>query len=334
MGREPDMQFFRQSGRWRRPEGAVRVKVLIKGGDAGGSVEADGTVVPGTRGEVVTQEMSAKEAGPEVPIKIGEAGRGAWAGDRKAPDGLPGYAVVTTFFKHFEMLISLREFCSRVVRQVYSFGVGVVGGVLGVISAVYSDVQPKAPALIPLWIWLSLLSGGFIVATFKAFNDVRIERDETKSETKWRFDVMRYALQPAGVSVALLPPGSGTLGRLDLEVGLRLANNSAEYLRYEIEYMTVTIESRTVGNPEFANRGVIIAPGRYDVFNFPTIRDVDGDWKEGTLDYAVRYGYPSSKLQFRKAQRLKLTAQREPGPPGRRVYVKYDLISDPDVQDV
>jgi hypothetical protein len=316
VAREPDMQFFLQSGTWHRPEGTVRVRVLVKGGDAGGSVEADGTIVPGSRGEV------------------GEAGKGAWAGDRKAPDGLPGYAVVTTFFKRFEVLTSLREFCSRVVRQVYSFGVGVVGGVLGVISAIYGDVRPKAPTLIPLWVWLSLLAGGSLVATFRAFNDVRIERDETRSETKWRFDVMRHALQPAGVPVALLPAVSGTLGRLDLEVGLRLANNSAEYLEYKIEYITVTIESRTVGNPEFANRGVIVAPGRYDVFNFPTIRDVDGDWRQGTLDYAVRYGHPSSRLQFRKAQRLRLTAQREPGPPGRRVYVKHELINDSDVDDI
>ena len=189
MGREPDMQFFRQSGTWHRPEGAIRVRVLVKAGDAGGSVESDGTIVPGVRGEVVIQEMSAKEAGPEVPVKIGETGKGAWVGDRKAPDGLPGYAVVTTFFKRFELLTSLREFCSRVVRHVYSFGVGVVGGVLGVISAVYSDVRPKAPTLIPLWVWLSLLSGGFLVATFRAFNDVRVERDEARSETKWRFDV-------------------------------------------------------------------------------------------------------------------------------------------------
>ena len=73
MRREPDMQVFRQSGTWHRPEGATKVKVLAKAGDAGGSVEADGTIVPGVQGEVVVKEMSAKEAGPEVPIKIGEA---------------------------------------------------------------------------------------------------------------------------------------------------------------------------------------------------------------------------------------------------------------------
>jgi hypothetical protein len=216
----------------------------------------------------------------------------------------------------------------------YFLGVGILGGVLGVISAVYADVRPKAPTLIPLWVWLPLLAGGFLIAIFSAFHDVRIERDKARSETKWRFDVMRYALRPAGVPVTLLPAADGTLGKLDVEVGLRLANNSAGYLRYEIEHMTVTIESLTVGNPEFANRGVIIAPGRYDVFQFPTIRNVNGDWREGTLDFAVRYGHPSSRLQFRKAQRLKLTAQREPGPPGRRVYVKHELISDSDVEDI
>jgi hypothetical protein len=328
------MQFLRESGTWHRPEGAARVKVLVKGGDSGGSVGADGTIIPGTQGQVVIQEMSAKEAGPEVLVEIGEAGEGAWVGDRKAPDGLPGYGVVTTFFKRHEVLISLREFSGRIVRQMYFLAVGIVGGVLGVTSAIYADVQPKAPALVPLWVWLPLLAGGFLVATFSAFHDVRIERDKARSETKWRFDVMRYALQPAGVPVALLPAADGTLGKLDLEVGLRLANNSAEYLRYEIEHMTVTIESLTVGNPEFANSGVIIGPGRYDVFRFPTIRNVNGDWKEGTLDFAVRYGHPSSRLQFRKAQRLQLKAQREPGPPGRRVYVKYELISDSDIEDI
>lgn len=314
MPRGPDIQFFRESGTWHRPDGAVRVKVLVKGGDSGGSVASDGTIILGKQGQVVIKEMSAKEVGPAAPIEIGKAGAGAWVGHLKAPDGLPGYAVVTTYFKRHEMLRSLREFCTRIVRHVYFFVIGVVGGVIGVASAVYADVRPKASALVPLWVWLPVLAGGFLVATFSAFNDVRIERDKAISETKWRFDVMRYALQPAGVPVTMHPAADGTVGRLDIEVGLRLANNSAEYLRYEIEHITVTIESLTVGNPEFTNRGVIIAPGGYDVFRFPVIRNVDAIWREGTLDFAVRYGHPSSRLQFRKSQKLKLTAEREPGP--------------------
>ena len=246
MARKPDMQFFRESGTWHRPEGAARIEVLVKAGDAGGSLDADGTIVPGARGQVVIQEMSAKEAGPTVSVAIGEAGKGAWVGDLKAPDGLPGYAVVTTYFKRHEVLSSLREFCSRIVRHVYAFVIGVVGGVVGVVSAVYADVRPKASALVPLWVWLPLLTGGLLVATFRAFHDVRLERDRATSETKRRFDVMRYALQPAGVPVTLHPTADG---KLDIEVGLRLANNAAEYLRYEVEHMTVTIESQTVGNP-------------------------------------------------------------------------------------
>jgi hypothetical protein len=334
MPRVPDMQFFRESGKWHRPEGAVRIKILVKGGDAGGSVTSDGTIIPGAQGQVVIKEMTAKEVGPTAPIEIGKAGEGAWVGHLKAPDGLPGYAVVTTYFKRHEMLSSLREFCTRIVRHVYFFVVGVVGGVIGVVSAVYADLRPKAAELVPLWVWLPILAGGFLVAAFSAFNDVRTERDKAITETEWRFDVMRYALQPIGVPVAMHPAADGTVGRLDIEVGLRLANNSTEYLRYEIEHMTVTIESLTVGNPEFTNRGVIIAPGRYDIFQFPLIRNVNAIWREGTLDFAVRYGHPSSRLQFRKSQGLKLTAEREPGPPGRRVYVKYDLMSDLDVEDV
>lgn len=331
MAREPDMQFFRESGTWYRPDGAVRVVVLVKGGDAGGSVDADGTIVPGERGQVVIQEMSAKEAGASAPITIGEAGRGAWLGDLKAPDGLPGYGVVITYLKEHEVLSSLREFSLRTVRHIYAFVVGVIGGIVGVVSAVYADIRPKAAALVPLWLWLPLLVGGFLVAVFRAFDDVRLERDRVISETKLRFNVMRYALQPTGVPVTLAPTADG---KLNIEVGLRLANNSAEYLRYEMEHMTVAIDSLTVGNPEFQNRGAVIAPGRYDLFRFPIICNVDPNWQEGALEFSVRYGYPSSRLQFRKSQRLKLMAEREPGPPGRRVYVKYSMISNPEVEDV
>lgn len=68
------MRFFGESGTWHGPEGAVRVRALVKGGDSGGSIDPDGTIVPG-QGQVVIQDMSAKEAGPTVPVTIGEAGQ-------------------------------------------------------------------------------------------------------------------------------------------------------------------------------------------------------------------------------------------------------------------
>jgi hypothetical protein len=334
VARKPDIQFFYESGIWHRPKGARKVKVLVKGGDSGGTIEANGTIVPGEQGQLVVREISAKEAGPSVPITIGEAGTGAWEGLNQAPEGMPGYSIVATYFKKYEMLSSLGEFCSRIARHLYSFVVGIIGGVLGLVSAVYADFRPTATTLIPLWIWIPLLAGGFWVATFSAFHDVRLERDQATSETKWRFDILRYALQLSGVPVTVSSAASGEAGKVDIEVGLRFANNSSEALRYEIERMTVSIESLTVGDPQFANQGVIIAPSRYDAFRFPTIRNVDFNWQAGTIDYSVRYGHPSTSLRFRKSQRIRLTAEREPGPPGRRIFVKYSLITDPDVEDV
>ena len=76
----------------------VRVEVMIKGGDAGGSVGLDGAIIPGEKGEIMIKEMSADEAGPTVPVSIGEAGHGGSRGGVKAPDGSAGYAVVVTYF--------------------------------------------------------------------------------------------------------------------------------------------------------------------------------------------------------------------------------------------
>jgi hypothetical protein len=99
MAREPEMQFFRESGTWHRPEGAVRVVVMIKGGDGGSGIDQEGNVVPGQEGQLAVKTMSADEVGATAQIKIGEAGRGAVRGRQKVPDGNIGYAVVVTYFE-------------------------------------------------------------------------------------------------------------------------------------------------------------------------------------------------------------------------------------------
>lgn len=99
MAREPDIQLFRESGTWHRPEGAVHVEVVIKGGGGGGSVGEDGSIIPGEEGQVVIKKMSADQVGATAQITIGEAGRGASRGGVKAPDGNVGYAVVVTYFE-------------------------------------------------------------------------------------------------------------------------------------------------------------------------------------------------------------------------------------------
>ena len=77
-----------------------------------------------------------------------------------------------------DVLASLREFGVKVFRHVYVLVVGVIGGILGLASAVYSDFQkPGASSLVPLWVWLPLFAIGCGVAVIWAFHDVRMQRD-------------------------------------------------------------------------------------------------------------------------------------------------------------
>jgi hypothetical protein len=48
----------------------------------------------------------------------------------------------------------------------------------------------------------ALLAGGFLVAIFRAFHDVRMKRDRALAEMKRRFDAMRYAFRYAGISAS------------------------------------------------------------------------------------------------------------------------------------
>lgn len=79
------------------------------------------------------------------------------------------------------VLASLREFWAKVLSHTYVLVVGVLGGVLGLASLVYGDLQPpNASPLVPLWIWLPLFGIAYGVAVIWAFHDVRVERDAMK----------------------------------------------------------------------------------------------------------------------------------------------------------
>jgi hypothetical protein len=77
---------------------------------------------------------------------------------------------------------SLREFSVRTARHVYTLLVGVIGGILGLWSVVYSAARPKAPPPVSLLLWLPLLACGLLVTIFLVFHDVRRERDEARTQ--------------------------------------------------------------------------------------------------------------------------------------------------------
>jgi hypothetical protein len=90
-----------------------------------------------------------------------------------------------------EVLRSLREFALKVGQHWYAVVIGVIGGGLGVAASVAAAVKPKAPpVVVPLWIWVPILAVGVLVAVFRAFHDMRMERDSALAEVRRRFEVM------------------------------------------------------------------------------------------------------------------------------------------------
>jgi hypothetical protein len=170
------------------------------------------------------------------------------------------------------------------------------------------------------------------VAIVWGFHDVRMERNVAQDELESRFLALRYALQRGALDYRIELSPDGTCS---IEVGLRLTNNSADYLRYEIESINVVIEGRSVADATFHNRGTIIAPGGTDVFRYPFVRGVPYDWHTGFVEFTIRYGHPSSALRFQKKQALNLTASRLVGPtPPHDIHIQADMVRDSDVEDI
>jgi len=241
------------------------------------------------------------------------------------------------------VLASLREFCGKVARRWYAVGIGVTGGILGIVDAVSAAAaKPKtAPFSVPLWLWLPLLAGGFLVAIIWAFHDVRMERedmrtqrDAAKAEIERRFDALRYALSIENIGTHTDVGPDGTTG--DVAITFVHRNNSPEYLRYEIEDADVIIQGREADqeDPGFA-KGTVIPPHGTAQSTCSPIRSVPILFQYGILKLTIKYGHPSASLRFRKSWERKLRARSIFGAtPGRHVQIVAELVSDPEVEDI
>jgi hypothetical protein len=236
-----------------------------------------------------------------------------------------------------EAWASIREFGRKIIRRWYFVAVGVVGGILGIVNAVAAAATKPGttPFSVPLWVWLSMLAGGFLVAIIWAFHDVRIERDAAKAEMTRRFDALRYALKfsdPIDCHTHLA--GDGTIG--DVEISFTLTNNSEEYLRYELEEATAVIQGQQSAedDPAFVTSGILEPHGSRKYLCSP-VRSIPIVWDTGSLKLAARYGHPSAPLRYRKSQERRLKMLRPIGrPPERGIQIRAALVSDPDVEDV
>jgi hypothetical protein len=245
-------------------------------------------------------------------------------------------------------LFSLLELVRRVIRNGYAVVVGIIGGAGGIASEIYGEMNPKSASLIPVWTWLTLLIAGTLIAVTSAFHEVRLERDlaitqrddaikdrdAMRTEIQRRFDALKYALKLDGVPAYIFKQQDRPSF---LQVGVRFKNISrSEQVLYEMESISVIIETQTVGNPNFPNRGAAIAPGETDSFMFEPIRGFDFNWIEGFVKYTVKYGRPDEPLKFRKSQHLRIWPGEKDmtGEPGKRIYIRYVPIYDPPPEEI
>lgn len=220
-------------------------------------------------------------------------------------------------------------------------------GWIGTIVLALGVVGVVVPLVLHLSAWLvavvlvSLLAlvlaeGGHRV--WRATDTERVarltERDTARNEIAQRFDRQRYALSFDGIDSSTLLVPHATTGTVELQ--LRMANNSDDMLRFEIESISVAIQGKkSDDNTPVLNRSDIISPHGSVLYIAPTVDGVRFPWGQGTLEVKVKYGNPAGPMRFRTTRRFALRAyQVADAPPGQRHHVMADLLGEPEVEDI
>jgi hypothetical protein len=82
----PEIQYFAESGTWVKPEGAVRVDIMLRGSGDEAAISVVGTKI-GTPGELLASSFDASDLPDTVEVEVGKGGR---------PGGRDGYALIVT----------------------------------------------------------------------------------------------------------------------------------------------------------------------------------------------------------------------------------------------
>lgn len=216
--------------------------------------------------------------------------------------------------------------------------VGLIVLVLGVGAGI------AVPLVFSLSSWLTavVLLGLFIVVmaegTYHVWHEIDQQRvsalkecDVTKAEIEERFAALRYSLQITNLDPKFIIDSDS----MQVQIGLRIENTSAEYVCYEIEGVSTVIAGRRSSN-EFAGAktGIIPPNGFHNLMSPPAV-GVPFGWELGSMSLEILYGHASGRLRYRRRWEFKLQAMRQAGSRQNEIStVNLVPVASPEVEDV
>ena len=216
--------------------------------------------------------------------------------------------------------------------------VGLVVLVLGVGAGI---AVPLVFSLSP-WLTAVVLLGLFLVVmaegTYHVWHEINqqqlaalSERDATKAEIEDRFAALRYALEITNFDPRLInDPNS-----MQVQIGIKIENTSAEYVRYEIESASISIAGRRSIEDFAGARTGIIAPSSFHNLMLPPAVGVPFGWELGYMSLAILYGHASAPLRYRRRWEYAVQAMRQSGSPQNEINtVNLAPVTASEVEDI
>jgi hypothetical protein len=145
---------------------------------------------------------------------------------------------------------------------------------------------------LPKLVYGAFLAVGFFVACFLA----------------WRHEYRENSIGREAGSLAFVQLGGdfNRHGRLaDPQVEIVLKNLQPRLLKYQIDHMKLTIESREAP-PIFANRGGYVYGGQLTTFRASTLKglELSREPLSGVLEYSITYNFVGSKAIHHSRKKL------------------------------
>jgi len=194
---------------------------------------------------------------------------------------------------------ALGEYLLRTGRQSFLVLVSVFGAILGLLSI-------WVP--IPVWIWLTVLCFGVLLAQFQAFAAVLSERDEERRRIHDLENGVRFHFNLVGLAVAFdgRHEAGGVVSHHDLGFELMFRNAYRTPIWFEVEHLAVEVAGVPSGT-ELSNTGSIVLPGADARFFTPAVERVPAaPTLAGEVDLRVRYGVPDAEAQYRLTRKVRI----------------------------